>query len=138
MQAELPHHGEVARLTVRIVGQPEGRPRDARLLGQLERRALPVGADQDDARRVEWIFRRLDQGLQVAAPARHQDANPEPAHSRIWTRRCSDATMSPTWKTSPSRTPSAVSALDSSTTTIIPIPMLKVRHISSSATKGLR
>src|SRR5439155_871526 len=94
VKAKLPRHSKVAPFTVGIVGQPEGRVRDARLVGQLERCAIAVGADDHDARRVERILHRLDQGLQVAAPAGHQDANPEPSHSRVWTRRCADATVS--------------------------------------------
>src|ERR1700674_3934978 len=105
---------------------------------EIARRAVAVGAPHHDARGIERILRGLDQYLQVAAPARDQDANPEPAHSRIWTRRCSDATMSPTTKTSPSRIRSAVAALASSPMTIIPIPILNVRHISSSGVKGAR
>src|SRR5437879_12211085 len=136
--AKLPHHFPITRLAIGKGRQTKHLARDAGLLRDLERRALTVGTHHHDTGGIEWIFCGLDQGLQVAAPARNQDANPEPAHSRIWTRRCADATMSPTTNTSPSRIRSAVAALASSTTTIIPIPILKVRHISSSGVKGAR
>src|ERR1700738_1210785 len=134
---QLPHR-ETAPPPVRKASQAKHVARDARFFREVDRRAVAVGAHHHDARGIERVLRGLDQYLQVAAPARDQDANPEPAHSRIWTRRCSDATMSPTTKTSPSRIRSAVAALASSTTTIIPIPILKVRHISSSGVKGAR
>src|SRR5205807_9253854 len=136
--AKHPHHLPVTHFAVGEIGEAKHVAGDARLLRDLERRALTVGTDHHHPGGIERIFRGLDQGLQVAAPAGDQDANPEPAHSRIWTRRCADATMSPTTKTSPSRIRSAVLALASSTTTIIPMPILKVRHISSSGVKGAR
>src|ERR1700686_3890617 len=133
-----PGHGEIAPPPVRKLRQAKQLARDAGFFREVDRRAFAVGAHHHDACGIVRVLRGLDQDLQVAAPARDQDANPEPAHSRIWTRRCSDATMSPTTKTSPSRIRSAVAALASSTTTIIPIPILKVRHISSSGVKGAR
>src|ERR1700730_13451479 len=135
---EPPRHFPVTRLAIREFGEAKHLAGDAGFLRDLERRTVTVGTDHHHPRGIQGVFGGLDQHLQVAAPARNQDANPEPAHSRIWTRRCSDATMSPTTKTSPARTRSAVAALASSTTTIIPIPMLKVRHISSSGVKGAR
>src|ERR1700682_6656020 len=138
VQSKCGRHGEVTRLAVREVGEPKHLARYPRLLCQLERRAVAVGADHHDSRRVHGILPRLDQRLEVAAPAGNQDANPEPTHSRIWTRRRSDATMSPTTKISPASRRRAVAALASSTTTIIPSPILNVRHISSSGVKGAR
>src|SRR6202022_476896 len=129
---------EIARPPVRKASQAKHVVGNARFFREVDRRAVAVGAHHHDARGIERVLGGLDQYLQVAAPARDQDANPDPAHSRIWTRRCSDATMSPTTNTSPSRIRSAVAALASSTTTIIPMPILKVRHISSSGVKGAR
>src|ERR1700694_4081852 len=131
-------HREIARPPVWEASQAKHLARDASFFCEVGRRAFAVGAHHHDACGIEGVLRGLDQDLQVAAPARDQDANPEPAHSRIWTRRCSDLTISPTTKISPSRIRNAVAALASSTTTIIPIPILNVRHISSSGVKGAR
>src|SRR6202165_1841811 len=131
-------HGEIARPPVRKASQAKHVAGDARFFREVDRRAVAVGAHRHNARGIERVLRGLDQYLQVAAPARDQDANPEPAHSRIWTRRCSDGTISPTTKTSPSRIRNAGAPPAPSTTTIIPIPILNVRHISSSGVKGAR
>src|SRR6202140_1276653 len=136
--ADGPRHPQSPPPPVREASQAKHLARDPLFFREVERRAVAVGADHHDARGIERVLGGLDQDLQVAAPARDQDANPEPAHSRIWTRRCSDATISPTPKTPPVTIRNAVAALPSSTTTIIPIPILNVRPIPSSGVKGAR
>src|ERR1700682_2186571 len=129
---------ESTRRAVGEVAHSKDLARDPSLLGHVKRRAVPVSANHHHSRRVHRVFSRLDERVQVATPAGDQDANPKSAHSKIWTRRRSDVTISPTTKISPSSSRSAVAALASSTTTIIPSPILNVRHISSSGVNGAR
>ena len=62
-------HGQVAPLTIGEVGEPKHLTSDAGLRGDLERRAITIRADDHDSRGIERVLRRLDQRLQVAAPA---------------------------------------------------------------------